>query len=150
MLRRPSPADDPPRPAPRRRDRRGRGLRGPLAPTDLPAHRTRRTQFDDLVLDAAERLEQRWGRELDGVEFAVEDVPPSDPAPWERGEVPLGRLFPAQGSLPPRVVVYRRPLETRAPDRSLLAALVHEVVVEQVAHLLDLDPGQIDPGLADD
>jgi len=151
VLRRPSPADDPRLPAaPRRRDRRGRGLRGPLAPAALPAHRTRRAQFDELVLDAAERLEQRWSRELDGVEFAVEDVPPSDPAPWERGEVPLGRLFPAQGALAARVVVYRRPLETRATDRLVLAAMVHEVVVEQVAHLLDLDPYQVDPGMDDD
>ena len=151
MLRRPSPTDDPrSRSRASRRDRRGRGLRGPLAPADLPAHRTRRAQFDDLVLDAADRLEQRWSRELDGVEFAVEDVPPSDPAPWEHGEVPLGRLFPAQGSLAARVVVYRRPLETRAPDRAALAAMVHEVVVEQVAHLLDLDPHQVDPGLGDD
>ncbi|WP_460461536.1 metallopeptidase family protein, partial [Angustibacter peucedani] len=135
---------------PRRRDRRGRGLRGPLAPADLPAHRTRREQFDDLVLDAAERLEGRWSRELDGVEFAVEDVPPSDPAPWEHGEVPLGRLFPASGPHPPRIVVYRRPVETRAPDTTALAPLVHEVVVEQVAHLLGLEPAQVDPRFGED
>jgi predicted Zn-dependent protease with MMP-like domain len=135
--------------SPRRRDRRGRGLRGPLAPEGLPAHRTRRQQFDDLVLDAAERLEQRWSRELATVQFAVEDVPPGDPAPWEHGEVPLGRLLPASGGQPTRVVVYRRPLETRAPDAEALAPLVHEVVVEQVAHLLGLDPAQVDPHLDD-
>lgn len=151
MLRRPrSDVPSAPRASARRRDRHGRGLRGPLAPPDLPAHRTRREQFDDLVLDAAERLEQRWSRELDGVEFAVEDVPPSDPAPWEHGEVPLGRFFPAQGALPHRIVVYRRPVETRASDRSSLGPLVHEVVVEQVAHLLGLEPEQVDPRLGDD
>ena len=88
--------------------------------------------------------------ELEGVEFAVEDVPPSDPAPWEHGEVPLGRFFPAQGALAPRVVVYRRPVETRAPDGREVAALVHEVVVEQVAHLLDLPPEQVDPRYGED
>lgn len=134
----------------RRRDRRGRGLRGPLAPAALPAYRTRREQFDDLVLDAVEHLEARWSAELDGVEFAVEDVPPSDPAPWEHGEVPLGRLFPGSGGLVTRIVVYRRPVETRAADRTLLAPMVHEVVVEQVAHLLDLDPAQVDPGYGGD
>jgi predicted Zn-dependent protease with MMP-like domain len=102
------------------------------------------------VLDAAERLERRWKQELDGVEFAVEDVPPSDPAPWEHGEVPLGRFFPAQGQLPPRIVIYRRPVESRASDDTDLATLVHEVVVEQLAHLLGLTPEQVDPTYRED
>jgi predicted Zn-dependent protease with MMP-like domain len=134
-----------PAPGGRRRDRHGRGLRGPLLPRDVPAWRSRAERFDDYVLDAVERLEPRWGRELDGVELAVEDVPPDDPAPWEHGDVPLGRFFPAQGSLPARIVVYRRPVETRAPDSHDLPALVHDVVVEQVAQLLGLAPEQIDP-----
>jgi predicted Zn-dependent protease with MMP-like domain len=102
------------------------------------------------VLDAVERLEQRWASELEDVEFAVEDIPPSDPAPWEHGEVPLGRFFPAQGDLPARVVVYRRPVESRAVDGPDAAALVHDVVVEQVAHLLGLTPEQVDPGYGED
>ncbi len=129
----------------RRRDRRGRGLRGPLLPRELPAWRSRADLFDDLVLDTVEVLERRWSDQLDGVEFAVEDVPPSDPAPWEHDEVPLGRFFPADGTLPPRVVVYRRPVETRGVDAKDTAALVHDVVVEQVAHLLGLTPEQVDP-----
>jgi predicted Zn-dependent protease with MMP-like domain len=116
----------------------------------VPAWRSRAERFDDVVLDSVERLERRWKRQLDGVEFAVEDVPPSDPAPWEHGEVPLGRFFPPQGRLSPRVVVYRRPVESRADDESDLAALVHEVVVEQVAHLLGLSPEQVDPTYRDD
>lgn len=142
------PADggNQPRP-PRRRDRRGRGVRGPLLPPSLPAHRSRAEKFDDLVLDSVERLEGRWARQLDGTEFAVEDVPPSNPAPWERGGVPLGRYFPADTGLPARIVVYRRPVETRAADPDDLAELVHEVVVEQVAHLLGRAPDEVDPGL---
>ena len=134
----------------RRRDRRGRGLRGPLLPASLPGHRTRSEEFDDLVLDAVDRLRPRWADRLAGVEFAVEDVPPSDPAPWEHGEVPLGRLFPADGALTTLIVVYRRPVETRALDRALLAPLVHEVVVEQVAHLLGVEPSAVDPTLDQD
>lgn len=129
----------------RRRDRHGRGLRGPLIPHDLPGWRSRADRFDDLVLDVVEALEQRWGRELDGVEFAVEDVPPSDPAPWEHSEIPLGRFFPARGESPPRIVVYRRPVEARGTDVRDLAGLVHEVVVEQVSHLIGLPPDQIEP-----
>ena len=42
-------------------------------------------------------------------------------------------------------MVYRRPLEVRALDRTDLADLVHDVVVEQVANLLGLDPDEVDP-----
>jgi predicted Zn-dependent protease with MMP-like domain len=128
-----------------RRDRHGRGLRGPLVPRTLPAWRSRSDAFDEFVLDAVERLEQRWPDELDGIEFAVEDVPPSDPSPWEHGEVPLGRYFPANGELPHRIVVYRRPVETRAGQARETSALVFDVVIEQVAHLLGMSPEQIDP-----
>jgi predicted Zn-dependent protease with MMP-like domain len=129
----------------RRRDRRGRGLRGQLIPQGVPAWRSRADRFDDLVLDAVEHLENRWAAQLEGVEFAVEDVPPSDPSPWEHGEVPLGRFFPSQGELPPRIVVYRRPVETRAGEPREVGHLTQSVVVEQVAHLLGLPPDQVDP-----
>jgi len=120
---------------------------------------TRGERFDDLVLDAVEALEQRWARELEGVEFAVEDVPPvpsdtgqdtsmDDDNP--SGSVPLGRLLPATvdrdgQATAARIVVYRRPLEVRALDLLDLADLVHDVVVDQVARLLDLDPDEVDP-----
>lgn len=120
-------------------------MRGPLVPQGVPAWRSRSQRFDDLVLDAVDHLEQRWASALDGVEFAVEDVPPSEPSPWEYGEVPLGRFFPAQGELPPRIVVYRRPVETRAGEPRDVGMLAQEVVVEQVAHLLGLTPEQVDP-----
>lgn len=127
-----------------RRDRRGRGLRGPLAPSGVPLSRSRSERFDDLVLDAVERLERRWQAQLDDVEFAVEDVPPRDPEPV--GEpVPLARLLPRTRDEPPRVVVHRRPVESRATGDRDLAELVHDVVVEQVAELLGLDPEAVDP-----
>lgn len=99
---------------------------------------SRRERFDDLVLDAAESLESILGHEL-GVELAVEEVPPSDPAPWEHG-VALGRLFPAERGLPARLVLYRRPIVQRADDEDDLAGLVGEVVTEQVARMLGRDP----------
>ena len=64
--------------------------------------------------------------------------------------VPLGRLFPAQGKLPPRIVVYRRPIESRAHDTRELTAIVQDVVVEQVAALLGVTPEQLDPRYGDD
>lgn len=128
---------------PRRRDTRGRGLRGPLLPAEAPASRSRSQRFDSYVLDAVTRLEPRWGDALAEVDVAVELVPPSDPSPWEEQVAPLGRVFPTDGSGRARLVVYRRPVEARADDD--LAALVHEVVVEQVAALLSRRPEDIDP-----
>ena len=47
--------------------------------------------------------------------------------------------------MPARIVVYRRPVETRANDRRELVALVNDVVVEQVAAMLEVDPHELDP-----
>lgn len=137
----------PSRRAGKRRDRHGRGLRGPLLPPLMPGSRTRAEQFDDLVLAVVEALERRLGRDLHGVEFAVEEVPPSAPAPWEQGAVPLGRYFPADSAagLTHRIVVYRRPVVARAYGSDDLAALVRDVLVEQIAHMLGRSPEDIDP-----
>ena len=130
-----------------RRDRHGRGLRGRLVPANVPLSRTKAEIFDDLVLDTVEALERRFAKELSGVEFAVEDVPPDlnvyDSDVLEDGEVPLARLLPGgpgRHNVPPRIVLYRRPLEFRAFDRDDLADLVHDVIIEQVANLLGVDP----------
>lgn len=128
----------------RRRDRRGRGLRGPLAPAETPLAKSRAQRFDELILDAVERLEQRWERELREVEFGVEDVPNAAASGGEE-PVPLGRIERPHGRAPARVVLYRWPIESRAGDRGELAELVHDVVVEQVADLLGLEPEEVDP-----
>jgi predicted Zn-dependent protease with MMP-like domain len=134
-------------PAPRRRDRRGRGMRGPLAPPAVPLSRTRAAAFDELVVEAVEHLESQWGDELEQVQFAVEDVPPAallGRSPVE--PVPLGAWFPATDGRPAQIVVYRRPIEARSSGTDEVAELVHDVVVEKVADLLGLDPDVIDPG----
>jgi predicted Zn-dependent protease with MMP-like domain len=113
--------------------------------------RTRAEIFDDLVLDTVEVLEKRHAKELAGVEFAVEDVPPDlnvyDSDVLEDGEVPLARLLPGRPGrhgAPPRIVLYRRPLEFRAADHDDLADLVHDVILEQVANLLGVSPEDLD------
>jgi predicted Zn-dependent protease with MMP-like domain len=130
---------------PRRRDRRGRGLRGPLAPASVPLARSRAERFDELVSEAVQRLERRWSTQLEEVEFAVADVPPPDSESWSAEPVPLARLIAASSATPPRIVVYRRPLEARASDRTELGALIHEVLVEEVATLLGIEPENVDP-----
>lgn len=148
-----------------RRDRHGRGLRGPLLPQRttvsgdelrVPAAQTRAERFDDLVLDIVDELDERWAEQLHTVEFAVEDVPQvtgddSGVVADETagGDVPLGRVVPAATGAdgrrtPARLVVYRRPLEVRAADRADLAELTHDVVVDLVARLLGVDPDEVD------
>ena len=163
----------------RRRDRHGRGLRGALAPPDVPLYRTRVERFDDLVLQAVARLEPQWEAHLSSVEFAVEEIPPLDEtATGGRGPVPLSRLEPGSprpqapepgtdgpegpalprvdrpggdtGQDPPRIVVYRRPLMARADDEDELGELVFDVVVEEFARMLGLDPTDVDPGYGGD
>ncbi|MCK6211803.1 metallopeptidase family protein [Georgenia sp. EYE_87] len=113
----------------------------------MPAWRTRADKFDDTVLRCVRRLEKRWPKELSGVEFAVEEVPPSDPAPWEHRTVALGRYFPADppAGLTHRVVVYRRPVLARSEDAEETELLVRIVLVEQVAGMLGRAPEDIDP-----
>src|SRR5215831_15941239 len=120
----------------RRRDRHGRGLRGPLAPAGSPLQRSRAERFDDLVLQAVAQLEPRWESELAGVEFAVEEVPSADAADEEMlpdaDPVPLARLDaawtdptnPARPARPARIVLYRRPLLARAEGEDELGELV--------------------------
>lgn len=146
----------------RRRDRHGRGLRGPLAPAGSPLYRSRAERFDDLVLQAVAQLEPRWESELAAVEFAVEEVPaddaPADDLADDIDPVPLARLDPAwpdagdplRPARPARIVLYRRPLLARAEGEDELGELVLDVVIEEFARLLGLDPQQVDPGYPDE
>jgi predicted Zn-dependent protease with MMP-like domain len=143
-----------------------------LAPPGIPLHRTRAERFDDLVLQAVARLEPRWEAQLAGVEFGVEEIPPAAVLTGQaRGPVPLARLDPggarpaagladgpppetptepgdggAAGQRPARIVVYRRPLLARADGEDDLGELVFDVVVEEFAQLLGIDPEDVDPG----
>jgi predicted Zn-dependent protease with MMP-like domain len=143
------PSPQPPR-RPGRRDRHGRGLRGPtvlpgpLSPqgTRYPASPAR--HFDDLVLSIVGPIQDRLGAALGEVEFGVEEAPLL-PADWDPREVPLATVVPATADAPARIVLFRRPIEHRAPTRSDLAGLVLAVIVEEVAALLDREPGEIDP-----
>jgi predicted Zn-dependent protease with MMP-like domain len=132
-------------------------MRGPIAPPQVPLALSRADAFDDLVRDAADRLERRWPQLAD-VEFAVQEVPwPLDAVAEAAagGEisddsVPLGKLVSARKGSPNRIVVYRRPVEIRAKSREERALLVHDVVVEQVAELLGLSPENVDPRYGED
>ncbi|GAB3495555.1 metallopeptidase family protein [Flexivirga lutea] len=105
--------------------------------------RSRSAQFDELVLDGVESLERRLQRSLAGIEFAVEDVPSTDPPPWE-SDLALGRAYPEQRGRSARVVLYRRPIESRATEDADLTDLVWDVLAEQVAHILGIHPDDLE------
>ena len=57
---------------------------------------------------------------------------------------------PARPARPARIVLYRRPLMARAEGDEELGELVLDVVVEEFARLLGLDPQIVDPGYPGD
>lgn len=135
-------------------------MRGPILPPTVPAWRTRAEKFDLLVLEAFAPLDSRWHDRLTKLDIAVDEVPkirPLDPSSvtWPDevvadGPVPLSRLIPAgidsQGrATRARVVLFRRPLELRAKDSDDLVDLLHEVLVQQIATYLGVEPDIIDP-----
>lgn len=143
--------------------RHGRGIRGPVLPDDIPARRSRAEKFDRLVLDAFARIDHRWHEKLSKLDIAVDEVPKIralDPesVTWPpevvaEGPVPLSRLVPAgidkRGETTrARVVLFRRPLERRAKHPEDLEDLLFEVLVEQVATYLGIDPDDVDPNSA--
>jgi predicted Zn-dependent protease with MMP-like domain len=124
-------------------------MRGPIAPPQVPLAASRADVFADLVQDSVERLERRWPQLAD-IDFLVLEVPHLDGRVWNDEAVPLGGTIPAREGQPGRVVIYRRPVEIRTKGRDERAALVHEVVVEQVAELLGLTPETVDPRYGED
>lgn len=111
------------------------------------------------MLEALDPIEQRWHDRLTQLDIAVDDVPeivttsPEDLL-WgddvvADGTIPLAKLVPAgvdRQGLPTRarIVLYRRPLEARARSGADLTDLLHEVLIEQVATYLGLDPDTVE------
>jgi Zincin-like metallopeptidase len=99
-------------------------------------------------------LSSRWEAELAGVEFAVQEVPEADELVDDSVPLPLARTVPgtpssvdpARPATPARIVVYRRPLMARSDTDGELSELVFDVVVEEFAGFLGVDPDSVDPG----
>ncbi|QIS07776.1 exonuclease [Nocardia brasiliensis] len=131
-----------------------------MLPPTVPAWRTRGQKFDRLVLEAFAPLDTRWHDRLTKLDIAVDDVPKirplhPDSVTWPDevvadGPVPLSRLIPAGvdrhgAATRARVVLFRKPLELRANDPDDLVDLLREVLVQQIATYLGVDPDVIDP-----
>lgn len=113
---------------------------------NLPGFRTRAERFDDMVLDSAERLQDMWGKQLDGVLFAVDEIPPDLERLLATGNrAPLGAYTPGGRGEAPMITVYRRVVEQGVSTREELQDLVHDVVVEYTAEMLGVPPESLDP-----
>ena len=141
----------------RRRDRHGRGLRGPLAvrnpltgtavrPVQPPA---RASFFDEAVQDSIEQINENSPDALKGITVGIEEVPFLETA-WSGEQVPLAAAVAPTQSAFGRVVLYRRPIEHRAASRPGLQILVHRTLVEQLAALTGRSIDELDPDGLDD
>jgi hypothetical protein len=134
-----------------RRDRHGRGLRGPLAlPNALSVRRaqpphpaTKADFFSEAVHDAVDRVGLQCPEVLVGITFGIEDVPHFDMASGD--QVPLAAAVEGTAEQPGQVVIYRRPLEHRAVSRRGLRILVYRTIVEQLSALTGRSVEEIDP-----
>ena len=104
----------------------------------------RADQFGDLVVDAVDRIEPRWSPYLRAVDVEIVDVPRPEDAE-ALGEIPLAAHRAPVGDRPATVIVYRRPVELRARERTARRDLVRDLVAEQLSDLLGLTPNDLDP-----
>ena len=143
-----------------RQDPRGRGIRGILLP-EVPRNKSRSGRFDDAVLDAFEPILERFDAELSSLDVAVDVVPrmrlSAGYRQWPEdvvadGQVPLGRLVTAGvdntgAPTRPRIIIFRRPVESRATSARELQDILRMIIVRLVACYLNVSPPQIDPRL---
>lgn len=95
-------------------------------------------RFDEQVLTAWDLLVAA-NPQLQFIDVAVSDVPEPDyPA--------LSVFDPADAGMPARITVYRWALELRAADDRQLRHLIKDVMTEQAALFLGLEPATLDSG----
>lgn len=128
---------------PRSRDRHDRGMHGTIALPDsnnrkaVPPHAPNRVEyFNQCVKEALAAIAEIDPRALDGTVVGVEDVPLLKTA-WSGDRVPMSAALEPSKGRPAQIVIYERPLEHRASNRSALRALVHRTIVEQLSALTE-------------
>lgn len=136
-------------PTPRRRERHGRGLRGPLSgpnpftttPIRFPRRSVGAEYFGWCLHNSWGRLGSRFPDLHAQITVGFEDVPQLGSGWVER--VPLAAA--ASGPTGTRIVLFRRPIEHRATSRTELAQLIHRTLVEQIAAVSGYSVDDLDP-----
>jgi hypothetical protein len=98
------------------------------------------------VVRAVDRLEPRWGVHLDEVDVAVVDAPTVHD---DAVEIALADHRPGPRPRTVTIVMFRRPIEMRAPERGARTELVRDLVAEQLADAVGLAPEDLDPDYVD-
>ena len=97
-------------------------------------------------MESAQRLERLWGEDIQTYQFIVQEIPDGLEELVRRGgSIPLASSSPGLGPKPPVITIYRRPVESTARGLVPVNELIHDVVVEQLASLMGMDPETIDP-----
>ena len=117
-----------------RRDRHGRGIRGPLAMASplsrrraQPPHPTNRLDFfADAVQASVDKIGRQCPEALRGITVGVQDVPQFDVA-WSRDQVPLAAALEGTVDRPGQVGTPARRVAHAAADR--VVASLHRAVV---------------------
>ena len=116
------------------RDRRGRGMRGPLSlpgpltPRRTPNDRTGIKEFDALVESELHRLADHLSTRQPRVQVVIEDVP--NLPPGFEDPIPHTKAFVIEGGV--RVVVFRKPImrDAKRHHIELRAAIVYHLTLE--------------------
>ncbi|RSX55873.1 peptidase [Bifidobacterium dolichotidis] len=120
-------------------------MRTPMFGTRMPRYRTRAGMFDDMMSSEIRRLARAWPNMFRDLQFAVEDVPPSDPAPWEPQRRIYSQAFAAMHGSPARIVLYRLPIQMHCQTRLDQQLAIREELVLRLAELFSQKPEDIDP-----
>lgn len=101
--------------------------------------------FDDIISWDLGTFRRYLGSRMDRFDFAVIDVPHSDPAPWEDG-IPMGRVVPFEkpSKIEGRIILYRMPILDAASGEPDPRMYIHGVVTNQLASALGEHPEDID------
>lgn len=121
-------------------------MRGELLPQHLPGSRSRSEQFDEWVMESAQRLERLWGERIQDLQIVVQEIPDDleNMTPETLKDL-LGSCSTAAPDRPAVITIYRHPVLMAARGLMPVNELVHDVVVEQTAELMGLAPEAVDP-----
>lgn len=135
-----------------RRDRHGRGMRGPLAgrndftgsPVPVRTPPRGAALFAECLRTSVATGMAHCPQAFVGVDIGFEEIP-TNVERWWADKVPLASATSATTGHNATVVLFRRPIEHRANDTAELRRLVHRALVEQLAALTGIDAQEIDP-----
>ena len=109
-----------------------------------------RKKFDHLLVQAIASLPEQFARWIDEIPIIVEDRPPKK----SRGEakdvvafyqgVSLPNKEADSGHLPPRIVIYRRPLMQACHSLDSLAEEIRKTLLHELGHHAGMDEEQLD------